>query len=48
MKSFVLEPTPENILETFMTDLLGRRQDVAYFVSLLNLLERGTSIALDT
>ena len=47
MKSFVLEPTPENILETFMTDLLGRRQDIAYFVSLLNLLEQGTSIALD-
>lgn len=47
MRSFELQPIPENILNTFEKDLIGRNVDILHFLELLNSLESGSSIALD-
>ena len=47
MKTFDLQPTHENILNTFEKDILNRNIDVLRFVELLNSMESSCSIALD-
>lgn len=47
MRSFELQPTPENVLNTFEENLIGRNIDILRFIDLLNSLEFGCSIALD-
>ena len=47
MKSLELQPTPENIFQTFDENAIGRNLDVYYFVQLLNSLDHSCSISLD-
>lgn len=47
MKTFELQPTHENVLDTFEKDILNRNIDVLRFVELLNSIESSCSIALD-
>ena len=41
-------PTYENILKTYLEDMIGRNKDLFYFTGLLNDIEGGCSIALDS
>ena len=41
-------PTDENILNTYLEDRIGRNKDLFYFTGLLNDIEGGCSIALDS
>lgn len=47
MKSYELKPTPDNLMNTFSSDAIGRSQDVCHFANILNQLEDSCSIALD-
>lgn len=47
MYFFNLQPTHENVLDTFEHDILNRNIDVLRFVDLLNSIESSCSIALD-
>ena len=47
MKSFELQPTEENIWETYDKDMLGRNADIFSFVLLLDSVDTSFSIALD-
>lgn len=47
MKSLELQPTYENILNSFDRDILGRSIDVLRFTELLNSIDGSFSIALD-
>ena len=47
MKSFELQPTEENIWETYDKDMLGRNTDIFSFVLLLDSVDTSFSIALD-
>ena len=47
MKSNAQQPTDENILNTFLSDTIGRSKDVLQFISLLNAIDDSYSIALD-
>ncbi len=47
MKSFEMQPTDENILQSLENDLLSRNIDVCHFVDLLNSIDSSCSIALD-
>lgn len=46
MKCFELQPTPENILEEFIQDTLGRDVELFRFVELINSLDTHQSIAI--
>lgn len=47
IKSFELEPTKENLLETLRTDAIGRNQYIDSFVKVCNALDINCSIAID-
>lgn len=47
IKSFELEPTKENLLETLKNDTIGRNQYIYHFVRFCNALDNKCSIALD-
>lgn len=47
MKTYDLKPTYENLYQTFLEDTIKRNQDVFRFVTALDVLEDGCSIALD-
>ncbi|MBR4907976.1 MAG: hypothetical protein IKZ43_03065 [Acidaminococcaceae bacterium] len=47
IKSFELEPTKENLLETLKNDTIGRNQFIYHFVRLCNALDNKCSIAID-
>lgn len=47
MKSYDLKPTYQNLLKTYREDTIGRNIDLFRFVSILNSVEEGFSIALD-
>lgn len=47
MKSFEKKPSPENIIETFLNDSIGRTEDVCSFVKLLLNIEGSYSLGID-
>ena len=47
MRSSELQPSHNNLFETFMSDTIGRNKDVIAFAEILNNLEGSYSIALD-
>lgn len=47
MKSYDLQPTWDNLLQTFSNDTIGRNQDIAYFINIINAIEDGCTISLD-
>lgn len=47
MKSYELQPTYENILNTYLQNTINRNTDIHRFISILNTVEGNTSIALD-
>ena len=47
MKIVDLQPTAENILDTYSNDAIGRNGDVFHFVNMLNSLNRPFSVAVD-
>lgn len=47
MKSLELQPTHENLFETFISDSIGRSKDVVAFADILNSIDESCSIALD-
>ncbi len=47
MKSYELKPTPENLLNTFLEDIISRNTDIFRFIDILNSIEDCCSIALD-
>lgn len=47
MRAYDLKPTNENLLKTYVENTIGRNEDLFRFVSILNSIEDGCSIALD-
>lgn len=47
MKAYDLQPTYENLLNTFTNDTIGRNSDVFHFVDILDSAEDNCSIALE-
>lgn len=47
MKIVDLQPTAENILDTYSDDAIGRNEDVFHFVNMLNTVNRPFSVAVD-
>lgn len=47
MKSLELQPTYENLFETFIGDTIGRSKDIVSFADILNSIDESCSIALD-
>lgn len=47
MKTLALNPTDENVLSTYLSDSIGRNQDIFHFVNILNSIEGNCSISLD-
>lgn len=47
MKSYELQPTYENLLNTYLNDTIARDMDVFRFVEILNSLDDSCSVALD-
>ncbi len=47
MKSYELKPTYENLMDSFLTDTIGRNTDIFHFVDILNSVEGSCSIAID-
>ena len=47
MKIVDLQPTAENILDTYSDDAIGRNEDVFHFVNMLNAVNRPFSVAVD-
>ncbi len=47
MKSYELQPTYENLLNTYLNDTIARDMDVFRFVEILNSIDDSCSIALD-
>lgn len=47
MKSYELKPTRENLMETFLMDILGRNKDIFGFADILNSLDDSCSVAID-
>ena len=47
VKKIELQPTKENILNTFLSDSIGRNKDIGYFISLLETLDEPNSIAIN-
>lgn len=48
MKSYELKPTHENLIETFLTDAIGRNNDIYLFTDILSSIRDNCSIALDS
>ena len=47
MKKYDLKPSRENLLRTYREDSIGRNADLIHFISILDSIEDGCSIALD-
>ena len=47
MKTYEIQPTYENLISTFQKDAIGRNESLFHFLTLLNELEKCTSIALE-
>lgn len=47
MLSFVLKPTYENLVDTYIKDAIGRNKDVVAFSEILNTIDKSCSIAID-
>lgn len=47
MKSYELQPTPENLLKTFLRDSISRNIDIFRFIDILNAIDDFCSIAVD-
>ena len=47
MKSYELQPTRDNLINTFKNDAIGRNESLFNFLTLLNEMEQCTSIALE-
>lgn len=47
MKALALNPTDENVLGTYLSDSIGRNQDIFHFVNIFNSIEGNCSISLD-
>ncbi|MFR1356618.1 MAG: hypothetical protein ACLSBB_04855 [Ruthenibacterium lactatiformans] len=47
MKTYDVQPTPENIKSTYLADSIGRNEDVLHFVEILDSVEGSCSIALE-
>ena len=47
MKIVDLQPTAENVLDTYSGDAIGRNEDVFRFVNMLNSVNRPFSVAVD-
>lgn len=47
MKSYELQPTHENLLQTFQRNAIDRNKDICRFVELLNCIDDSCAIALD-
>jgi len=47
MKSYELMPTYENLIKTFLHNIIGRNKDIFSFADILNSLEDSCSIAID-
>ena len=47
MKTLDLQPTTDNIMNTFVKDILERNDDIYAFIGLLNIIEQNYSLALD-
>ena len=47
MKSYELQPTYENLLNTYLNDTIARDMDVFSFIEILDSIDDSCSIALD-
>ncbi|WP_312048263.1 KAP family P-loop NTPase fold protein [Anaerotignum sp.] len=47
MKSYELQPTYENLLNTYLNDTIARDKDVFYFIEILNSINDSCAISLD-
>ncbi len=47
MKIVDLQPTTENVLDTYSRDAIGRNEDIFRFVNMLNVVSRPFSVAVD-
>lgn len=48
MRKIELQPTAENVMNTFLDDSIGRNSQVAYFISLVESLDESNSIAINS
>ena len=48
MKKHDLQPTPDNIRNTFIRDSIGRNKDLLYFIKIIDSIDESFSIALDS
>lgn len=48
MKKHDLQPTDENIRNTFIKDSIGRNKDLLYFIKIIDSIDESFSIALDS
>ena len=48
MKKEILQPTDDNVRNTFIQDSIGRNQDLIHFINIINSIEESYSIALDS
>lgn len=48
MKKNDLQPTPDNIRNTFIRDSIGRNKDLLYFIKIIDSIDESYSIALDS
>lgn len=48
MKKHDLQPTDDNIRNTFYNDLIGRNKDLVYFIRIIDSINESYSIALDS
>lgn len=48
MRFYNLQPTNKNIFETFSKNAIGRNEDVIRFAKILNLIEGGCSVAIES
>ena len=48
MRKIELQPTAENVMNTFLEDSIGRNSEIAYFISLIESLDECNSIALNS
>lgn len=47
MKILGLKPTDENILNTYLSDSIGRNEEIFHFVNILNSMNESCSISLE-
>ena len=48
MRKHDLQPTPDNIRNTFIRDSIGRNKDLVNFIKIINSIDESYSIALDS